>query len=201
MRERMLLVFVAVVMLVGCGVRKNSNTVNTANGHQNCTWTAQGWDCNRNSKQEFADCMSRVSTMGSAHADAYCRCVTDGGTVVPSQNPAIPPTCVAPGASMATMPGAMPGYGGYGYGSPGMVRTCLPGSPACAPAIIPDQTPYGAVAMERSSGGARIYVVPGATSASSEDVENLTRASKANRDAICRTNPKDPMCCPTCGGR
>jgi hypothetical protein len=173
--------FSAVLVVTGCRTVSTTTEVNTPNGYSRTTTTRGPYNTTTdtviNSREQFDECIKRNSpTMGSSGADVYCRGQTSGGGV----------------------PGVMPGYGvlGYGYGSPGMVRTCLPGSPACAPAIIPDSTPYGAVAMERSSGGARIYVTPAASGgASEEDVADLARATKAQHDAICRARPNDPMCC------
>lgn len=188
------LVVVAATLVVGCGVRKDSQTVNSANGHMTCTQTRQGLVCNNNSEAQFSDCMRNNSpTMGSSHADAYCRCVTTGGTVVPSQHPQLPPTCVAAGGAGY---GAGMAYGGYpGY---------LPGPRGAV--MLPDPTPPGAVAMENNSRGARVYVLPGSPvtgttagpDAGAQDIEDLARATKANRDAICRANPSDPMCCTSC---
>ena len=175
---------VALLVTMGCRTVSSTTEVNTPNGYSRTTTTRGPYNTTTDtvidSREQFEECIRRNSpTLGSNGADMYCRGQTSGGGV--------------PG----TMPGyGAPGYGGYGYGSPGMVRTCLPGSPACAPAIIPDSTPYGAVAMERSSGGARIYVTPAASGGASErDVADLARATKAHYDAICRTNPKDPICC------
>jgi len=179
------MILVALVLATaGCRTMSSTTELNTPNGYSRTTTTRGPYDTSTNtvvnSREQFNECINRNSpTMGSSQADMYCRGQTSGGGM--------------PGA----MPGyGAPGYGGYGYGSPGMVRTCLPGSPACAPAIIPDSTPYGAVAMERSSGGARIYVTPGSAGGSSDqDVADLARATKAQHDAICRANPKDPICC------
>jgi len=180
--NKLVLVLVALVLVVtGCRTVSSTTEVNTPNGYSRTTTTRGPYNTTTdtviNSREQFDDCIMRNSpTMGPSGADVYCRGQTSGGGV----------------------PGAVPGYGGYGYGygSPGMVRTCLPGSPACAPAIIPDSTPYGAVAMERSSGGALIYVTPAASGgASDQDVADLARATKAQHDAFCRANPKDPICC------
>jgi len=176
---------------LGCGVRKDSSTVNSANVHKNCVQTSQGLICNEDSEKQFASCMSNnAPTMGSSHADAYCRCVTTGGIVVPSQHPQLPPTCVAAGG--AAVGGAYPG---------GMM---MPGQRGAI--LLPDMTSPGAVAMENNSRGARVYVLPGSqlpggtsTPDAGADTADLARSQIEQQKAICRIKPDDPICCTSCG--
>lgn len=177
MKICLILVALALVSM-GCRTVSSTTEVNTPNGYSRTTVTKGPYDTSTNtvvnSKEQYDACMRQNVSMGDPARDFYCRGQTTGGV------------------------GAMPGYG---YGPGGMV---MPGQRGAI--LLPDMTTPGAVAMENSSGGARVYVFPGSQlpgpaasgQSSSQDVEDLARATKANRDAICRTNPKDPMCCTSC---
>lgn len=195
------LVAVTVMLVLGaCTPIKSSRTAANANGHGNCTQTKYGEDCSSDSTKEFKECVrANTEQMTRTGADAYCRCATTGGTVLPSQNPAIPPTCVPAGAAgmaLAFMPG-----GGYG-------ATTMPGRyagyPGAAVVMLPDPTPQGSIAMENAGFGGRTVAMPGsgAQPASSgptqQDLDDLARSQAAQQAAICRARPQDPICCTSC---
>lgn len=189
------LMVAVVVVLGGCTPRMDANTANTAKGHEKCVQTSKGLVCNYDSEDQFASCR-RINTeqMGPSGADAYCRCATDkNGVVVPSQNPAIPPTCYIAGSGSMSGGGMMGGYG---------ATTVWPSRPIVV--IPPNPTPPGVIAMENAGGGA--LVIPDSSGAqpstpggaSRQDVEDLARSQAALQAAICRERPHDPVCCKSC---
>lgn len=207
MSKIMLCVVAVLVCLVGCTPMKNSKTADTARAHQTCTQTSHGEDCHLDSEKQFADCMRTNSpTMGSSGADAYCRCATDpDGVVVPSQYPAIPPTCYVAKTGAVTG-GTVGGYGMPGYGPATVMPGRFPGYPGSAVIMMPDPTPVGVIAMESSGNGGHTVSVPGnaqpqpatSGSASQRDVDNLGRAVVAEHEAFCRRFPRDCVCRKDC---
>jgi len=200
----------AMTMLVisACAPMKSSNTANTANGHTKCVQTSRGLECNADSEKQFDTCLQlNTQQMGLSGADAYCRCVTTGGQVLPSQIPNIPPTCVSTnGAGMmggGVMPGMMPGMMPGGYGMQ-MMPGRYAGYPGSAVVMYPDPTPIGVIAMENAGFGGRTLPLPssGAQPASSgptqQDLDDLARSQAAQQAAICRARPQDPICCTSC---
>ncbi len=200
--NKILLVCLASAALSGCATREDIVTVDDASRHVTDTTTVGKFNTHHeihvdNTKQ-YQACLAQNSTnMEPSAADAYCRCVTSGGQVVPSQYPQIPPTCIPAGGAVQGY-GMYQGYGGMGYGT-AMVPGRFPGYPGGAVVIMPDTTPAGVIMTQQSSGGGA-YVGSSNSTSRSRDVEDLARATKANHDAICRSNPKDCSCKSSCKG-
>ncbi|MFA5186150.1 MAG: hypothetical protein WC551_06695 [Patescibacteria group bacterium] len=195
----------AMLILGACAPMKSSQTAESATrGHTNCVQTSRGLECNKDTVKAFDDCMRiNTQTMGSTGAYALCACVADGGSIVPSQNAAIPPTCVPTNGAGMVGGGMMPGMMGGGYG-----MTMMPGRyagyPGSAVVMYPDPTPIGVIAMENAGFGGRTLPLPssGAQPASSgptqQDLDDLARSQAAQQAAICRARPQDPICCTSC---
>ncbi|MDQ7815324.1 MAG: hypothetical protein RDU25_06010 [Patescibacteria group bacterium] len=183
-----LVVLVAMLAAMGCMPKRNSTTVNTANGHSQCTQTAAGLDCTVDTEKQFRDCMAmHTPQMGNSYADSYCRNVTSGNQLG--------------GARPVVAPGAMPGTGGVVMGGGGH----FPGYPASAPIFLPDPTPIGVINTQNNASGGYMLPAPGGApatgSASDQDVRDLGRSAAAQQAAICRIKPDDPICCPACNAK
>ncbi|MBI5654335.1 hypothetical protein HZC53_01615 [Candidatus Uhrbacteria bacterium] len=189
-----------VAVLGGCTPRMNSKTANTAAGHGNCTETAQGLNCSYDSKEEYKSCVRFLTEqMGPAGADAYCTCKTQGGTVVPSQNPAVPPTCYIANSGAVGGGGVM-----GGYGATSMMPQRYANYPGSSIVMVPDPTPQGVVNMENAGGGGRFVPAPGGSQpassggASQQDVKDSIRSQIAIQAAHCKHFPADCICNNSC---